>query len=1700
MQTDELSGIAILGMAGRFPEAADLDAFWRMLITERAAFRPLGDDELRAAGVSQDLIDNPNYVKSDLMVPDVDRFDAGFFGMNPRDAALTDPQHRLFMECAYEALEQAGYPGASTTRAGVYAGVGKNSYFEHYLHPRQGELLVAVGPYRLDIMNRADFVATGLAYKLGLTGPAITVQTACSTSLTAVHLACQGLLDFDCDLALAGGASLDLPQGRGYLYQTGGIASPDGRCRAFAADANGTVFGGGVGVVALKRLADAVADRDTILAVIRGSAINNDGSDKIGFTAPSVGGQTQVIVEALAAAEIEPDAIDVIEAHGTGTPLGDPIELQALTRAFRAGTNRVGYCAIGSVKTNIGHGDAAAGIAGLIKIVLALKNEILPASLYAEHTNPHIDFANSPFFVNTTTRPWTASPKRARIAGVSSFGIGGTNAHVIVAEAPPPAPEEPPAREVELLLLSARTETALDRRCTRLAEHLRDRPRQSLADIAYTLARGRAGFRQRRMLVCRDVADAERQLRASGRLPGAVASENPPAIALLFPGQGAQYAGMTRGLYAREEVFRNTVDHCAAILGDVMGLDIRQVLYGDGKHDLRQTALTQPTLFVAEYALATLWRHWGIRPAALLGHSVGEYVAACLAGVFPLEDALGLIATRGRLIQSLPPGAMLAVALSEQEAAQWCTGDISLAVVNGSRRCVLSGPRAAIEALATDLARHGVDNRPLATSHAYHSSMLDPILDDFTAHLASIRFEAPSQPLLSNLTGDWIGPDQATDPNYWTRHLRGTVRFADNLRQLYAQEIDLLLECGPGAILSGLATEHPDRPQGCVSIPTLPRDQDTSPAAECASLRHGLGQLWLRGAHIDWDKVYQGEMRRRAPLPTYPFERQRCWIEPAGQTPAVDVSASWWAGWLDEIRALAGAHPPSLSINDAKEGLDTLCVLLMSRTLRQLGAFGDPRRAYRLEQIAGDCGIIEPYRQLIGDWLRFISKAGRLQHQADHYSDLRECSEDELLQASTRVSRIAPIAGYLQPDRILDLSRHLGDFLRGAVNPRELLAKYWAPDEDGPSPAESRCAELIRNSVERLIARLPASANLRILEIGGGTGIATAELLPSLPATRTRYWFTDVGRFFLRQAEQRFSAYDFIRYRRLNMDESPRTQGFAEGEIDLIIAVNALHIGGDIGRVLGNLLALLAPGGLLMLWEIIEPRADFCVYDAFLMPPVSDGERTMGVPFLSVASWRSALQRAGFTDIETLPETADAPGQTLIIARRSTEIGAVPAFAAPPDGLQDDGAPEFAIKPVIEPSIDQADPAPSGSDTEQAIADIWRQCLGIDGIGPESRFLDLGGDSLTAVQVVSRMNQTLATDMTVNDLLANPSVATLANALTAQTNSTETAPRKGAAICLQTGAADCAPLFLIHPAGGNLFIYQDLVARIDDQTPLYGFAASGLRDESRVRISVEEMATEYLTDLRRLQPGGPYYLAGASSGGLVAFEMAQRLHASGQAVALLGLLDTPIGWDMPEILLSRQVIVEYFADIFSGGDALRRRLPVDQGHDEQVAFLYQELRSANQLSEAMDLGQWRRLVDVFAANVEARAHLPAQTLSGAVGLCARQDPPSALRSPIPGTAMDRACRTRKPGPRYLRRSSIDVPSAARGPAYQAVDPWRNFASGVSRRHRWLSLKRCDQSVIVTFPENPEQNDQKIRESKEVVFHRPFWFRIFRVGM
>ncbi len=871
--------IAIISLAGRFPGADSINEFWNNIKNGVESIQFFTDEELKKSNIEPALFNDSNYVKAGAVIEDIDMFDPQFFGFNKREAEILNPQHRMFLECAWEAIESAGYnPETYNGRIGVYAGEGFNTYLlniasDPHLASTMNEIQMLIG-------NDKDFLATQVSYKLNLKGPGVTVQCGCSTSLVALTMACQGLNSYQCDMALAGGIRLGIPQKGGYLYKEGSILSPDGHCKPFDEKANGTVGGNGAAIVALKRLEDALADGDYIYAVIKGTAINNDGSLKIGYTAPSIEGQSEVIYEAQEVAGINPENIEYIETHGTGTELGDPIEFNALTEVYRNKTSKKRFCALGSVKANIGHLDAAAGTAGVIKAALTLKNKTIPPCVNFEKPNPKLKMEDSPFYVPTEALAWKSEGKPRR-AGVSSFGIGGTNAHVVLEEAPE-IQSTVSNKPWHMLTLSAKTENALDNMTINLLEFLRNNPETNLADAAHTLQMGRKEFNHRKAVVCNNIADAvevmeksfnERIVKGSGEVTGR-------GVVFMFPGQGSQYINMGLELYKNEKIFKEQVDLCAKLLEPHLGLDLREVLFPNDQEadaeQINQTYLAQPALFTMEYAMAQTLISYGIVPKAMVGHSVGEYVAACISGVITLKEVLPLIAARGRMMQGQPRGVMTAVSECEKEVLPLLNEDVSIAAVNSPMSCVISGPEEKVSEVEAVLEQKGVKYVRLHTSHAFHSSMMDSIIEPFAAKVGKAQLNAPKIPIVSNLTGTWLKDEEAKDPIYWARHLAEAVRFSQCLEELLKDDSLVLIEAGPGNTLSTLAKQQINKESNIKVVPTMrhPRQKNS----DTAVLYCALGKMWSEGIKVNFSELYKNEKRMRIPLPTYPFERISCWM------------------------------------------------------------------------------------------------------------------------------------------------------------------------------------------------------------------------------------------------------------------------------------------------------------------------------------------------------------------------------------------------------------------------------------------------------------------------------------------------------------------------------------------------------------------------------------------------------------------------------------------------------------------------------------------------------------------------------------------------------------------------------------------------------------------------------------------------------
>ena len=1335
--------VAIVGMSGRFPGAPGLDRFWRNLCLGVDSISRFTPEELKAAGVDPRLLADPSYVPAGALLDGVELFDAPLFRFTPREAELLDPQHRLLLECAWEALEDAGHAqGRGSGRVGVFAGASFAQYLRLHVLPGQDDESLD-GGLQAVLANDKDFLTTRVSYKLDLRGPSLDVQTACSTSLVAVWLACQSLLSYQCDLALAGGVSVRLPQRAGYLFQERGILSPDGRCRPFDAAAAGTVRGSGVGLVVLRRLEEAVADGDSIRAVIRGVAVNNDGADKAGYSAPSADGQAEAVGMALALAGVEPRSVTFIEGHGTATQVGDPIEIRALSRLFRADTADQSFCALGSVKGNIGHLDAAAGVAGLIKAVLALQHRQIPPTAHFERPNPELGLAASPFYVNGRLVPWETD-RLPRRAGVSSFGIGGSNAHVVLEEAPridPPA-EAPDAR---LLVLSARTPTALDAATANLAARLGSDPGLRLGDVAWTLQAGRKPLPWRRAAVVHDLAGAAERL---AQAPAVETAAGERRIAFLFPGQGARELPVT-DLYAPEPAFRDALDECRDLLPS---LDLGR---------LEDTSLAQPALFAFEYSLARLWMAWGVRPQALLGHSLGELVAACLAGVFPLPRALALVALRGRLAQSLPPGEMLAVRLPEEELVPLLPPETALAAVNSPDRCVASGPPAAMARLRERLAAGEIEHRPLAVQRAFHSPAVEPILAAWEEELRRAPLAPPSIPFLSNVTGTWIEPGQAQSPGYWVEHLRRTVRFADGVRELLREPGRTFLEVGPGQTLTALARRNARPGEPLAAVPSLPREGEPSPAHD--ALLDALGRLWTAGAEIDW-KTRGAGGGRRVPLPTYPFERQRYWVEAPRPAADSEIGLNW-----DELERLeaglvsgAGSMPPP--------EVEKLCTRHVCCLLRESGVELSPGRTWSLTELRRRIGLQPRHERLFQFLLRVLAEDGlaAIDGESVRFQGADEVGPPEPLRQ--RLEEEAPAFQGLYG--LLDeCARQLPRVLRGEVSGLEVLYPEGRSDllrqasREGEGGGRYEVAAALLRQVVAGAAAARNGGGLRLLEVGAGEGVLTSRLAPAVAGAGVRYCVTDLGRSFVLAAERRAAAagWSHLDFGVLDISREPVAQGFAPGSFDLVLGANVVHATPRVEETLAHLRTLLAPGGLLLLLESVRPQrwADLIWgltdgWWGFEDPPL----RTRS-PLLASEIWQEVLLRAGFEEAAALPRSPalrESSDVALLVARRP-----VAATAALPEPQALPARQAMHARPtLLNPYAAPRD------EVEQAVADIWSAALGIESVGIHDSFFELGGDSLTALQVARALERRFDLPGGRFLLFENPSVAAAARFVSGQ--------------------------------------------------------------------------------------------------------------------------------------------------------------------------------------------------------------------------------------------------------------------------------------------------------------------------------------------
>ena len=1339
--------IAIIGVGLRFPGgASDAASYWKILsdrlntVTEVPAARWKIDDYFD----SDPEAPGKMYSRHGSFLADTAGFDAHLFGVSPREAIEMDPQHRIALEVAWEALENAGCSPAQAakSKAGVFLALSNSDYLRLVFNDRIDEL----GAYSSTGNNFS--VATGrISYTLGLDGPSMVVDTACSGSLVAVHLACQSLRLRDCDMALAGGVNLILSPEINVNFCKAHMLAADGLCKTFDSKADGFVRGEGCGIVVLKRLSDALAGGDNILALIRGSAMNQDGRSG-GLTVPNGNAQQKVIRQALANAGVEPHEIGYVEAHGTGTSLGDPIEAHALAGVLGPQRTKENPLIVGSVKTNIGHLEAAAGVAGLIKVALSLQNEEVPANLHFQSMNPHIDWAGVPVEVPVQARPWCRAGGR-RLAGVSSFGFSGTNAHVILEEGPErEARSRKPERPMHILAISARSKEALLRLTERYA-HAMSSTNANLGDICYTANSGRAHFDERAVFLG---ATREEMKQALLGKPSASGSKNgDQEVVFLFPGQGAQYAGMGKDLYAAEPIFRRTMDQCAELLESELREPLFEVLWGGKTELLAQTAYAQPALFTVEYALAEMWKSWGIEPSIVLGHSVGEYVAACVAGVYGLADGLKLIVGRARLMQAVSGQGAMSAAMAGENKVKAALGGlekrVSIAALNSPENTVISGYETDLLVAEDRLHHAGVRVQRLAVSHAFHSPQMEEMEAAFE-HLASgLQFETPRIRLISSVTGRLIGPREMADAGYWRRQIRQPVLFRNAVETLVELGSEIFLEAGPGTTLVGLgkqAATGTDR----AWLTSLRKGR-----AEWTSVLESLAQLYARGVEVNWAGLDEPHGRRRVPLPTYPFEHQNYWLDTKPAAAPRSSDGDW-----SEISAAASRQSGqcSLALNLGRYPerwtlLEKLTSAYILSTFATCGAFQKSGEAHTVESLVQICGFKTTYGKLLQRWMKRLVREGKLKQEGERF-----IAPQPLHSEGLRELRATSEKAFLDDRIIFDYIVSCGEDLVAILQGRKSSLETLFPNGEftrAENLYERAPLSVYFNSIARaalegfLRARKPGA--LRILEIGAGTGSTSSFLLPVLPKENSIYDFTDVSETFVNNAERKFAAFPCVRYGLFDIERDGATQGYPSGSFDVVVATNALHATRDIRTTIANVRSLLAPGGILILCEVTDYLTWYDITTGLIegWQLFEDGLRD-DHPLLETKVWTKCLEEGGFTRVMAFPENgspAEILGQHVIVAGTSSAGGE--RRVAIPSSMPSSRPASRSETAANQQDIDLAAwmEAPTADRHEhfvklvqQQIADLLR-FDSVDRVKAKSRLIDLGLDSLMAIELRNRM-------------------------------------------------------------------------------------------------------------------------------------------------------------------------------------------------------------------------------------------------------------------------------------------------------------------------------------------------------------------------
>jgi acyl transferase domain-containing protein/SAM-dependent methyltransferase len=1348
--------IAVVGMGCRFPgSASNPAALWRMLEAGGVAIAEVPADRWNAAALYDPNIETPGKISSRFggFVRDLADFDPHFFGLSPREALSMDPQQRLLLEVCWEALENAGLPvgGLAGSRTGVFVGLAISDYLTLHATRVAWEDIDAY-----TAIGTAESVVAGrISYLFGLKGPSLVVNTACSSSLVSVHLACQSLRLQECRAALAGGVNALLTPEHWISLSRAGVLAPDGRCKTFDAAADGFGRAEGCGVVVLKRLSDALADGDNVLALIRGSAVNHDGRSN-GLTAPNGPSQEAVIRDALQNAGVDPAQVSYVEAHGTGTALGDPIEVQALANVLRAGRRSEAPVLLGSLKTNLGHMESAAGVGGLIKTILALQHAKIPPHPHFQKPNPHIPWAELPVRVVTALEDWPEHDG-TRIAGVSSFGFSGTNAHVILEQAPArvvfPVERDRPRH---LFCLSAKSEPALLALVERHESQLAHNRHIPIGDLCHSANAGRDHFEHRLCLSVTSREDLQQQLRATHGAEastslsrGTVDTKAGGDVVFLFSGQGSSYPGMGRELYETQPTFRKAIARCDELLRPRIEGSLIELLYGAnaGLPSTDDTASVQPILFSLQYALAEMWRSWGIVPSAVAGHSVGEIAAAVVAGILELEDGIRLIAERGRLSAAMPAGGAMAVIcapLPRVQAALPSSGCVCIAAINGPENIVLSGPRAELDGVVRTLANAGIETRPLGVLRAFHSAATSAIVDQFRTVARTIPHREPQITFVSTVTGRVTGPGEI-NAEYWCQNLQQPVRFEKSVHTLLDLGPTRFLEIGPGTTLVGMAAACTTR-EDVGWVPSLKNG-----VSDWARVLESLALLYLRGAYVDWVRFDEGYGRRRWQLPGYPFQRQRYWPEFRDRVGAGSPQAAWAAA-LRAAERQADQVPLRLNLPSYEliwAELDQLTTAYVVDTLVQLGAFRKKDEIHTPDSLRQSGGILDLYRDLLGVWFERLVSAGLLERTAQGFRSPQPLVAPDLSAQLAQVRTVARDLPILI-DYLERCGRKIVPILRGEQNPintlfpdgsfetAEFFYQHWA------------LAQYFNNIVSRAVSefcRADGRAETRLLEVGAGTGGTSAAVLPALPPDKCRYQYTDLSNLFLQRAQDKFSTFKFLGFGILDIGKDPLNQGYAPHSFDVLLAANSLHATPDLGRTVEHARSLLAPGGLLVLYEVTRHLPWFETSIALIegWQLYDDGLRAEH-PLLTPAKWRDVLLARGFEAVQTFPPAgspAEVLGHHVIIAHAS---GAGERAAATPAAAPESRSVPAAAAATRLQDLKALEPA----EAREALVEFVREHvmrvlrLGTDRRpGRSARLMDLGVDSLMAIELKKRLSDAL---------------------------------------------------------------------------------------------------------------------------------------------------------------------------------------------------------------------------------------------------------------------------------------------------------------------------------------------------------------------